>query len=66
MVIVNPQRLVAVVLFLVAFLTLAASRAFPFLDDVPGVVQTAVVVVGVACGLGGAYLWVARKTGPKA
>jgi hypothetical protein len=61
MVSVNPQRLVAVLLFLVAFLALAASRAFPFLDDIPGVVEMAVVLVGVACGLAGVYLWL-RKT----
>jgi ABC-type Mn2+/Zn2+ transport system permease subunit len=54
---------VAVVLFLIAFLTLAASRAFRFLDDIPGVVETAVVVGGVACGFGGVYLWLHKSPG---
>jgi hypothetical protein len=60
MVSVNSQRLVAVVLFLIAFLALAASRAFPLLDDIPGVVETIIVVVGVVCGLAGVYLWLRR------
>ena len=54
------QRSVAVVLILFAFLALAASKAFPFLDDVPGLVKTAVAVVGAACGLTGVYLWVRK------
>jgi hypothetical protein len=66
MVFVNPQRLVAVVLFLVAFLALAASRAFPFLDDIPGIVETAIVLVGVVCGLAGAYLWLRKSPGTNA
>ena len=61
MVSMSPQRVGAVVLFLIAFLALAASRAFPFLDDIPGVVETAIVLVGVSCGLAGAFLWL-RKT----
>ena len=62
----SPQRVVAVVLFLVAFLTLAASRAFPFLDDIPGVVETVIVLVGVSCGLAGAYLWLRKAPGSEA
>ena len=62
----NPQRVVAVVLFLIAFLTLAAARAFPFLDDIPGVVEAAVVVGGVACGFGGVYLWLRKSPGSRA
>ena len=66
MVFVNPQRLVAVVLFLIAFLTLAASRAFPFLDDIPSVIETAIVLVGVVCALAGAYLWLRKSPDSKA
>jgi hypothetical protein len=62
----SPQRVVAVVLFLLAFLTLAASRAFPFLDDIPGVVETVVVLVGVSCGLAGVYLWLRETPDSKA
>ena len=66
MVFVNPQRWVAVVLFLAAFLALAASRAFPFLDDIPGVIETAVVLLGVVCALAGACLWLRKSPGSKA
>ncbi|MEV4625330.1 hypothetical protein AB0J90_03425 [Micromonospora sp. NPDC049523] len=55
------QRTLAVLLLLLAFLALAASRAFPFLDDLPGVAESAIVVVGAACGLTGVWLWL-RKT----
>ena len=55
------QRVGASILLLIAFLTLVASRAFPFLDDVSDVGKTAVVLVGAACGLSGVYLWL-RKT----
>ena len=66
MVFVNPQRLVAVVLFLAAFLALAASRAFPFLNDIPGVVETAIVLLGVVCALAGVYLWLRKSPDSKA
>jgi hypothetical protein len=66
MVFVNPQRSVAVVLFLAAFLALAASRAFPFLDDIPGVIETAIVVLGVVCALAGVYLWLRKSPDSKA
>jgi hypothetical protein len=58
---VNPQRLVALVLFLAAFLALAASRAFPFLDDIPGVVETALALLGAVCALAGVYLWLRKS-----
>lgn len=61
----NPHRLVAVVLFLVAFLALAVSQAFPFLDDMPGVVESAIVLVGVACTLAGVYLWFRKASDPE-
>ncbi|MEV4351196.1 hypothetical protein AB0J83_42605 [Actinoplanes sp. NPDC049596] len=58
---VSPQRVVAVSLFVIAFLALAASRAFPFLDDMPGVVETVIVAFGAMCALVGVGLWL-RKT----
>jgi hypothetical protein len=66
MVSVNVQRVIAVVLLLVALLALAASRAFPFLDDIPGAVETVIVLLGVACGLAGVYLWLRKAPGSKA
>jgi len=63
---VNVQRSVAVVLILFAFLALAASKAFPFLDDVPGLVKMAITVVGAACGLTGVYLWLRKSPGSEA
>jgi len=53
----NRQRALAVLLLFIAFLTLAASRAFPFLDDLSGATETAIVVAGAACALGGVWLW---------
>lgn len=55
------RRAFAVVLLVIAFLTLAATRAFPFLGDVSGLTETAIVFAGVACGLAGVWLWT-RKT----
>jgi hypothetical protein len=66
MVFVNPQRSVAVVLFLAAFLALAASRAFPFLDHIPGVIETAIVLLGVVFALAGVYLWLRKSPDSKA
>jgi hypothetical protein len=62
MVSMNRQRMLAVVLLVIAFLTLAASRAFPFLDGLPRVAEAAVVVVGAACGLAGVWLWVGKTS----
>jgi hypothetical protein len=56
----NRQRALAVVLLVVAFLALAARRAFPFLDGISGVVETLIAVVGAACALVGVWLWVRR------
>jgi uncharacterized membrane protein YfcA len=53
----NRQRAIAVVLFAIAFLSLAAARAFPFLDNVSGVAEAAIVVAGAACALAGVWLW---------
>jgi len=66
MVFVNQHRAAAVALFLVAFLALAASRAFPFMDDIPGVVETAIVLLGAVCALAGVYLWRRKSPGSKA
>jgi hypothetical protein len=56
----NRQRVAAVVLLFIAFLALVAVRAFPFLDDLSGVAETAVAVGGAACGLSGVYLWLRK------
>jgi hypothetical protein len=63
---VNPRRSVAVVLFLVAILSLAASRAFPFMDNLPGLLEAAVVLLGAVCALAGAYLWLLKSPDSKA
>ena len=47
-------------------LTLAASRAFPFLDDIPGAIETAIVLLGVVCALAGVYLWLRKSPDSKA
>jgi hypothetical protein len=60
----NRQRALAVVLLLIAFLTLAASRAFPFLDDISGGTETAIVVFGAACALTGVWLWLRKPVKP--
>jgi hypothetical protein len=57
------RRALALLLLLLAFLGLAASRAFPFLDDVPGVVKTVAACVAAACGLAGVGLWLRRPPG---
>ena len=57
----SRDRVLAICLFLVAFLALAASKALPFLRDVPEAAQVTIVVVGVVCGLIGVRLWL-RKT----
>ena len=60
---VNLRRVAAVALLLIAFLTLAASRAFPFLNDIPEIAKTAIVVVGAASALAGVYLWTRKAPG---
>lgn len=59
------DRILAVLLLAVALAGLTASKAFPFLDDVPEPVKIAVVLVGAASGLAGVWLWL-RKAGPRA
>jgi hypothetical protein len=66
MVFVTSHRSIAVALFLVAFLALAASRAFPFTDDIPGVMETAIVLLGAVSALAGVYLWLRKSPGSKA
>jgi hypothetical protein len=56
----NRQRSLAVVLLLIAFLTLVASRAFPFLDDISGAAKVAIVLAGAACALTGVWLWLRK------
>jgi hypothetical protein len=55
------QRAGAIVLLLIAFFVLVASRAFPFLDDISGAAETAIVLVGVACALLGVHLWLRKS-----
>lgn len=55
------QRVLAVLVLLIAFLALALSRAFPFLDELPGLAKSAIAFAGAACGLAGVWLWL-RKT----
>ena len=57
----NRDRIVAGVLLLIALLSLAASKAAPFLDDAPAAARTAIVILGVVCGLGGVWLWLRRS-----
>ncbi|WP_422771991.1 hypothetical protein ACN28C_02465 [Plantactinospora sp. WMMC1484] len=54
------QRILAVLLLLIAFVALALSRAFPFLDDFPTLAKSAIAVAGAACGLTGVWLWLRR------
>jgi hypothetical protein len=58
---VNLQRVIAIVLLLIAFVAVGASHAFQLLDDLPELVETAIVIVGVGCALVGVRLWF-RKT----
>lgn len=58
------SRILAVVLLAVALAGLAASKAFPFLDDVPTALKAAIAAVGAACGLIGVWLWL-RSTPSK-
>ncbi|MBX7268389.1 hypothetical protein KIF24_21810 [Micromonospora sp. Llam7] len=51
------QRVLAVLLLLIAFLALVVSRTFPFLDDLSGLAESAIAVGGAACGLVGVWLW---------
>ncbi|MEG3634974.1 hypothetical protein [Micromonospora palythoicola] len=53
----NRQRVLAVLLLLIAFLALVASRTFPFTDDLSGLAEFAIALGGAACGLAGVWLW---------
>ena len=59
----SRDRVLAVVLLLIAFLALAGSKAFPFLRDVPTAAEVTIVVVGVLCGLAGVRLWLRKAPG---
>ncbi|WP_091615305.1 hypothetical protein [Micromonospora mirobrigensis] len=61
----SRQRIGAIVLLPVAFLALSARRTFGFLDHIPGLVEAAIVVVGVACALLGVRLWLQMPPGDK-
>ncbi|WP_428965885.1 hypothetical protein [Micromonospora fluostatini] len=51
------QRVLAVVLLLIAFGALALSNTFPFLDDLSELAESAVTVGGALCALAGVWLW---------
>lgn len=57
------QRIVAIPLFAIGFVSVSASQVFPLDDRLPEVVETLVVWVGVACISGGVALWV--RSSPK-
>lgn len=59
------DRILAVLLLVVALAGLTASKTFPFLDDFPEPAEIAVVIVGAASGLAGVWLWL-RKADPGA
>jgi len=54
------DRILATALLLIALVALAASKAFPFLRDMPDGAQVAVVIAGVVCGLAGVWLWLRK------
>ncbi|WP_240742234.1 hypothetical protein [Micromonospora zingiberis] len=54
-------RILAVLLLLIAFVALALSKAFPFLEDFPEVAKTAIAAGGAACALAGVSLWFRKK-----
>ncbi|MBQ1041556.1 hypothetical protein KBX35_01200 [Micromonospora sp. C32] len=54
------QRIAAGVLLLIGLLAMAATRAFPFLDDFPELAETAVAIGGAACMLAGVWLWLRK------
>ena len=47
-------------LLLIAFVTLAASKAFPFVRDFPEPAKIAVVAIGAVCALAGVGLWLRK------
>jgi hypothetical protein len=51
------KRVLALVLLLIAFGGLGASRAFPFLEGLAEPVQVAIATVGAVAGLIGIRLW---------
>lgn len=48
------------VLLLVALLAMSATRAIPFLDDIPELAKTAIATGGAACLLTGVWLWLRK------
>ena len=57
------QRVIAVLLFLVAFVAVTLSRTSPFLDDLSELAKTAIAVGGAACLLVGVSLWFRKESG---
>jgi ABC-type Mn2+/Zn2+ transport system permease subunit len=56
----SRDRVLAVLLLLIAFITLAASKAFPFMRDIPEPAKIAVVAIGAVCALAGVGLWLRK------
>ncbi len=54
------QRITAGLLLLIGFLAMAASRTFPFLDDLSEPAESAVAIGGAACLLAGVWLWLRK------
>jgi ABC-type Mn2+/Zn2+ transport system permease subunit len=56
----SRDRVFAALLLLIAFATLAASKAFPFVRDFPEPAKIAVVAIGGICALAGVGLWLRK------
>ncbi|MDO3686558.1 hypothetical protein [Micromonospora sp. C28ISP2-4] len=54
------QRVTAGFLLLIGLLAMAATRAFPFLDDLSEPAETAVAIAGAAFLLAGVWLWLRK------
>ncbi|MET9301007.1 hypothetical protein ABZX66_16920 [Micromonospora aurantiaca] len=54
------QRIAAGLLLLIGLLAMAATRTFPFLDDLSEPAETAVAIGGAACLLAGVWLWLRK------
>ena len=54
------NRVLAVLLLLVAFVALVLSHTFPFLDNLSALEETAIAVGGAVCGLAGVSLWLRK------
>ncbi len=55
------QRVAAGLLLLIGLLAMAATRTFPFLDDLSKPAETAVAIGGAACLSAGVWLWLRKR-----